>query len=367
MKLLYITNGTSGSGGLERVLAVKASYLADILNYNVHILTLNDGENAQFYEFSANIKFHDVKAEGNPINYFFKYRNGIKKVLKEMQPDVISVCDDGLKGLLFPIFFGKRIPVIYERHVSKQIENRIDSISFVQRLITRLKFGLMNFGASQFHKFVVLTKGNLNEWDLNNIVVIPNPLPFNNGEQSTLSNKKILVVGKQAYQKGYDRLLDIWNIVHQKYPDWQLEVYGKFDSNLKLEEKAEALEISNTVHFYPPVKNIQAKYAEAAIYVMTSRFEGFGMVLIEAMSFGVPCIAFDCPHGPADIIKDGEDGFLVANGAIDTFATKLMELMENKALRQQFGINALQHVNRFNVPKVVKKWDDLFQSLVHLK
>ncbi|GGK60447.1 MULTISPECIES: glycosyltransferase family 4 protein [Flavobacteriaceae] len=368
MKILYITNGINGSGGLERVLAVKASYLADILGYEVAILTLNNGHNQPFYKFSTKIKLHDIKVVGNLFNYILSYRKGIKKVLKNIKPNVISVCDDGFKGLLFPVLFGKSIPVIYERHVSKQIENKKDDISIVQSLKTTLKFGLMNFGATQFHKFVVLTNGNLKEWkELNNIDVIPNPLPFNSLEQSAHTNKKVLVVGKQSYQKGYDRLLAVWSLVSKKYPDWKLEVYGKLNPELGLEARTKELGIDTNVKFYPPVEDIQEKYKEASIYIMTSRFEGFGMVLIEAMSFGVPCVAFDCPHGPSDIIQNGEDGFLIANGDIDTFAFKLMDLMENKSLRQQLGTNAIDHVHRFNVTEVVKKWDTLFKSLVHLK
>ena len=118
MKLLYITNGINGSGGLERVLAVKASYLADTLGYDVHVLTLNEGHQQPFYKFSANIKFHDIKVVGNPFKYFLSYRAGIRKTLKTIQPHIISVCDDGLKGMLYPILFGKKIPVIYERHAS---------------------------------------------------------------------------------------------------------------------------------------------------------------------------------------------------------------------------------------------------------
>ncbi|UMB55464.1 glycosyltransferase family 4 protein [Lutibacter sp. A64] len=364
IKLLYITNAINGSGGLERVLAVKASYLADTLGYKVHILTLNNGDKSPFYKFSTKIKFIDIKVGGNALNYFLQYKKGIKNALKALKPDVISVCDDGLKGMLFPIFFGKKIPVIYERHVSKQIENRADSISFVQRLKTRLKFGLMNFGASQFHKFVVLTNGNLKEWNLNNLVVIPNPLPFTNEAQSLLTNKKVLVVGKQSYQKGYDRLLDIWSLVSKKFPDWSIDVYGKLDSNLKLEEKAEVLEISNTIHFYPPVKDIQAKYKEASIYVMSSRFEGFGMVLIEAMSFGVPCVAFDCPHGPADIITHTEDGFLIENDNINGFANVLINLIENETLRKRMGFQAKENVKRYTPDNIIPLWDTLFKSLV---
>lgn len=348
---------------MERVLSIKASELADNWKYEVHIITLNNGYLNPFYTFSSGIQFHDVKVVGNPISYFSAYRKGIKNIIKDIEPDVISVCDDGLKGLLFTVIFGRKIPVVYERHVSKQIEHREHS-SVVSNIWTPIKLLLMNFGAKRFPKFVVLTNGNLKEWNLNNIVVIPNPLPFNGSEQSTLINKKVLVVGKQSYQKGYDRLLDIWSLVSKKFPNWTLEVYGKLDESLELELKVKELKIDETIRFNPPVKNIQQKYKEASIYVMTSRFEGFGMVLIEAMSYGVPCISFDCPYGPGDIIKDQEDGFLIENGNIELFADKLICLMRDMKLRKQLGTNGIKNVKRFGVSEIMKEWDVLFNSLL---
>ncbi len=365
MKLLYITNGISGSGGLERVLAVKASYLADKLNYNVHILTLNDENNEQFYEFNPKITFHDIKVSGNVFNYIIKYRSGIKKAIKAISPNVISVCDDGLKGMLFPLIFGKKVPVIYERHVSKQIELKNDNSSLFEKIKSKIVFKLMTIGGNRFDKFVVLTNGNLKEWkQLNNMRVIPNPLPFNNNEKSLLINKKVLVVGKQGYQKSYDRLLQIWKLVSLKYPNWKLEVYGNLDPKLGLEKMTANLHLTDNVIFFPPIKNIEDKYKEASLYVMSSRFEGFGMVLIEAMAFGVPCISFDCPHGPADIIKDGEDGFLIENGDIEGFGNAIIQLIENEELRAEMGAKAKENVKRYAPYKIVPIWDELFKSLV---
>ncbi|HIE46079.1 MAG TPA: hypothetical protein EYP87_07955 [Flavobacteriaceae bacterium] len=102
-KLLYITNGINGSGGLERVLSIKASLLATNFNYQVHILVLNNAHKEPFYEFSDKIKFHSINVNGNPIFYFLQYKKGIKNILKKIQPNIISVCDDGLKGMLFPM------------------------------------------------------------------------------------------------------------------------------------------------------------------------------------------------------------------------------------------------------------------------
>ncbi|MFT4803187.1 MAG: glycosyltransferase involved in cell wall biosynthesis [Mariniflexile sp.] len=364
MKLLYFTNGIHGSGGLERVLAVKASYLAENYNYEVSILTLNSEGEDLFYDFSPKITFYDIKASGNPISYFLSYWKGIKKVLKYVKPDVISVCDDGLKGILFPLIFGKKIPVIYERHVSKQIQNKSDNSSFKEVLKSKIVFYFMNYGGKRFNKFVVLTKGNLKEWNLTNLMVISNPLPFNTDEKSSLMNKKILAVGKQSFQKGYDRLLESWEIVYRKHPDWKLEVYGNPKQSLGLEKKAKELGISKAVSFYPPVKDIQEKYKDSSIYLMSSRFEGFGMVLIEAMSFGLPCISFDCPYGPADIISDGEDGFLIENDNIEDFGRAIIKLIENEPMRKIMGVNAKENIQRFYPEIIVKQWDELFKSLI---
>jgi len=364
MKLLYITNGIHGSGGLERVLSIKASYLASHYDYDVTILTLNSGNKDLFYNFDDRINFYNINASGNALRYFLSYRNGIKKALKEIEPDIVSVCDDGLKGMLFPILFSRKTPVIYERHAPKLATTSSPKRSFFKTIKTYLINRLMNFGGDKFDKFIVLTKGNLTEWNLNNLKVIPNPLPFEIDETYMLENKKVLVVGKQSYQKGYDMLLSIWSIVQQKHTDWKLEVYGKLDATLGLEKMLEELNLKDTVSFFPPTKNIIDKYKEASIYCMTSRFEGFGMVLIEAMSFGLPCVSFDCPFGPADIITNNEDGFLVENGNHELFASKLSQLIADKELRVCFGVAAKKNVEKYDVHSVAAQWDGLFKKLV---
>lgn len=368
IKLLYITNSIIGSGGLERVLSVKASLLTKQYDYDVHIMVLNETNPKPFYEFSPKIKYHTVFASGNPLKYLWEYYSGIKKVLKDTNPDIISVCDDGLKGTLFNIIFNiKNIPVIYERHVSKEVEKAKYKSTLKSKLLLKAKYWLMDFGIKKFDRFIVLTEGNKKEWNAKNIMVIPNPLPFKNNKISTLNTKKVLVVGKQSYQKGYDRLLKIWKKISKKHKDWELEVYGKVDKSLGLDRLTMEMKITDSVHFYPPVKDIEKKYLGASIYLMTSRYEGFGMVLIEAMSFGIPCISFDCPYGPADIIINEEDGFLIPNGDIDFFSKKLSMLINSIELRKKFGENALVNVKRFNSDVIVLKWDKLFKKLINEK
>jgi glycosyltransferase involved in cell wall biosynthesis len=363
MKLLYITNGIKDPSGLERVLSIKASYLAEEMGYAVHILTLNNKGAQPFYAFSTKITYHDVLVGGNPLQYINHYIHGIKKVVNTIQPDIILVCDDGLKGFFLPLLMRKPCPMFYERHVSKVVELG-EKPSFFKKLTVGAKFFLMQQLGKTFDQFIVLTPDNTQEWPMRNVRVIPNPLSFYPSESSALTAKKVIAVGKHSLQKGYDRLLQSWVEVQQVHPDWQLEIYGKFDERYRLKELAQSLQVDATVTFFPPVADIQAKYLESSIFVLSSRFEGFGMVLIEAMACGVPCVTFDCPYGPADIVSHQKDGFVVRNDAISAFAQSIIHLIEDENLRKDFGKAAKQNVKRFLPEVIMPQWDTLFKRYV---
>ncbi|MDO6759417.1 glycosyltransferase family 4 protein [Tamlana sp. 2_MG-2023] len=363
-KLLYITNQVCGAAGLERVLSIKTSYLIDVFNYEIHIITLNQKETDLFYQFHENIIYHDLELKGNPFQYIYQYITKLKTVVNKINPDIISVCDDGLKAFTLPFVLKNSCPIIYERHVSKVINLNAEKTSLLSIYKQKLTENFMLLGAKKFDKFIVLTKDNLSEWNLDNIQVINNPLSFYPKEISNLNNKTVLAVGRQCYQKGYDRLLESWKIVTKRHPDWQLEIYGAFDKENKYHKLAKELRVDSSVSFFKPVKNIGEVYQNASIYVMPSRFEGFGMVLIEAMAYGVPCVSFNCPCGPKEIITNNKDGFLVNNGDTKSFAAQIEKLIQDEDLRHEMGINARQKAGLYFPDKIVPQWDLLFQDLI---
>lgn len=355
MKLLYITNGINGPGGLERVLSVKVSALADMEDVEVGIVALNGNHQHPFYHFSPKIKTWSITVIGNPLQYIYAYITGIRKAVREFRPDIISVCDDGLKGFFIPRVLGRKIPIIYERHVSKLIE-----ANGKPGFGTQLKWKLMELLARDFDRFVVLTKGNLQEWkSLKNTVVIPNPLPFQSNQITDYSQKVMVCVGKISTQKGQDILLKIWPQIFQKFPDWELHWYGT--------ENLEVLDTHNLpkgIRHFPPTQDIENAYLSASVYVLPSRFEGFGMVLIEAMEFGLPCVAFDCDYGPGDIIKHNKDGILVTQANTEELQLGLETLMKSVDLRKKLGEAAKQSVKKYNVDEIMHLWEKLFNQLV---
>lgn len=357
IKLLYITNGITGSGGLERVLSVKTSMLAEEYGYQVHILSLNEIGKELFFSFSDKINFHNLEVSGHAIQYFLKYTSGIQKIVNEVKPDVISVCDDGFKGFFLPHLIKTNAKWIHESHASVLLGNRGEGISFIQKLQHQIKQRI----GKRFSRIVLLTDSNRKEWKLDNLIVIPNPLAFETRETSFLRNKKIIAVGSYSYNKGYDLLLSIWERIERNFPYWELNVYGK-DTKNNLQAVADQLNLRN-ISFHDPELSIETKYAESSIFVLPSRSEGFGMVLIEAMSCGVPVVSFDCPNGPRDIITDQEDGFLIENGNIESFAEKLAMLMSDFELRQKMGQVGKNNSNNFRADLIVKKWDELFKKL----
>lgn len=351
MKLLYITNGINGIGGLERVLSIKASYFADVYHYEVHIVALNEQDDTPFYSFSKKIIVHRVSASGRGIRYLKNYIKNVNHVVRIIRPDIISVCDDGLKGLYVPIWIERGgSALIYERHASMRLNNSL------------IQSWLMKIGGLLYDKVVVLTQYNLSEWIGHNQVVIPNPISFIPKEKSTLKNKRIICVGSVSYNKGYDLLIEAWKLIVDDCPGWKIDIFGK-GITLDFQQMIDRYHLQDTIHFRGTTNQIQTEMLNSSFLVLPSRSEGFGMVLIEAMACGLPCVAFDCPCGPRDIIQNNKNGFLVPPENISLLAENIKKLIRSSDLLNNMGTFAVASVSKYAIDNIARIWRNLFVDL----
>jgi glycosyltransferase involved in cell wall biosynthesis len=158
-------------------------------------------------------------------------------------------------------------------------------------------------------------------------------------------------------------LVDTWTKVNKKHPDWALHMYGEGEQKHMLLQMIKEAGLERTIIVHQPTPMIMDKYLESSAFLLTSRFEGLPMVLIEALACGLPVVSFDCPWGPADIIRDGEDGFLVEYLNTDMASQRVCQLIENVQLRKNMSAKARINVQRFNRDVVMKQWLDLFGVL----
>lgn len=364
MKIIYIVPNVNNEGGVARVLSVKTNYLIENFGYDVHILTQNNGNSPLFYEFNDKIKWEDISLKGNKIFFFFQYKKALQKAITKINPEIVMVCDNGLKAFLIPFILKTKIPIIFESHGSKYVQEAKPKHDFVSNILLTIQLKFKVFAVKRFTKLVALSDENLKEWNVKNGVVISNPLWFSIEKKAKLNNKKALVLARHSHEKGVDRLLLIWKKVVVKHPDWILEIYGKSDDKLNYKALTKSLKIDKNVNFFEPQKNSIDLYLDSSIYLMTSRSEGLPMVLIEAMALGLPCVTYDCPSGPRTIIKNNENGFLVEDDNENEFVEKLNLLVENENLRIEMGNKAKENSGRYNIDTIMLQWKNLFENVI---
>ncbi|MDD6209463.1 MAG: glycosyltransferase family 4 protein [Bacteroidales bacterium] len=375
IKIIYIVPEVYIAGGLGRTLAIKANFLAEEGNYKVFIVTTNQRGKAPFYTFSPKITLIHLD-----LNYFeIENKNPLKKALgiyrqnKIFKKKIASVIENVQPDFLITPFYHYLSVLVSVKDKSKKIlelhfpKERLFKYtdSFFKNCIQKL-YGVIQWHyIKKYDAIVTLTKSDTIGWGKIKVVAIPNALPVQIEESSSLREKKVIAVGRLDAQKAFNLLLSAWGIVVKKCQDWTLNIYGDGDDYDKLSKQIIEEKIENSAFINKPVRDIYSKYLESSIFVLSSVHEGFGMVLIEAMSCGVPCVSFNCPHGPADIIRHEEDGLLVSERDIEALANGILYLIENEDIRKDMGRKAKQNVNRFSQENIMRIWMDFFDELLY--
>lgn len=378
MRIAYIYPALTTVGGADRIIVDKANYFAEKLGYEVYIITAHQYGSPFFFPLSERVIHKDLQVNFNEqyqhsflirgfiyLKLVITYKKRLSALLGSIKADFVITTISRDIDFIHSIKDGSI--KIAEAHTPK--ENLRNLHLFRQKnLPYRIAGSIwrkrLETAARKFRAFVVLTEKDAENWkDIRTCTVIPNSIPFYPEKASTCTSKQVISVGRLYAEKGYERLIKIWSIVSPKHPDWSLTIYGNGELKCMLSKMISSYSVSNTLHICDPVSNIIDKYVESSIFAMTSHFEGFGMVLIEAMACGLPVISFDCPTGPSNIIKNNEDGFMVDDDDIDGYAQKLCIMIEQENLRKVMGQNARINIQRFSQDIVMKKWVALFHSL----
>lgn len=377
-KIVYCTPALYMAGGVERVLTLKANYFAEYFGYDVTIILTEGKGKPLFYPLSDKVKVInlDVNFEYLWTCSFLKklivylrkqciYKKRLTVELMRIKPDItVSLLRREINFISHICDGSKKIGELHVNRANYRNFEKNDT-NFIKNLFASFWMKSLVKHLRRLDKFVVLTEEDRLQWgELSNVVVIPDPLSFPIDKYSPLFSKRVIAVGRYVYQKGFDLLLKAWSMVEKQYSDWELTIYGQGERK-PYEKIIDDLKIDRQrCHLYGATNEIKQEFLDSSIFAFCSRFEGFGMVLVEAMSCGLPLVAFDCPCGPREIISNNEDGFLVENGNVEMFASALSKLMSDKSLRSRMSEMGRKNVERFCIGNVGRSWKTLFDGLL---
>lgn len=377
-KIVFCTPALYSAGGVERIVSFKASYFAEQLGYDVTIIVTEGRGRECFFPLSDKVKvvnyeldFEDLwKAPFLRKVFLYlskqrKYKKRLSAELMRIRPDItISMLRREINFLTSLKDGSKKIGELHVNRANYRNFEANDS-NVLKRLFAKFWMKSLVIQLKKLDQLVVLTEKSRFAWpELTNVSVIPDPIPLSLPIPHGTNTKRVITIGRYAYQKGYDLLLQAWAEVEKHYTDWILEIYGMGDQTSYRQMMMNLGIDTNRCLLNGPVDDVRQVYKDSSIFVLSSRFEGFGLVLVEAMASGLSVVSFDCPAGPDEIIKDGYDGLLAPSGDVKILAQKLMLLMADENLRTQLSQNARQSAQRYEMDMIAGKWVDLFNKLM---
>ena len=353
--ICFLIGNLNNSGGTERVTSLIANELSKH-DYVISILSLAAGR-TPFFKLEPTIKSYSLYPQKISFKkHFLPVTWKIRQFVKEHKIDTLIVVDSIACMFTVPALVGLDINHICWEHFNF---NNNNDVKF--RDIGR------QWAAKYCDYIVTLTQRDKALWqqglkDINAyIVAIGNPSPYENIQHlPSISNKVLLTIGRLTHVKGFDLLLDAWEQVCIVNKSWTLCIVGDGEEKITLKNQAQTIGIQNRVIFVSATKDIEQYYQTSSFYVLSSRFEGLPMVLLEAQAFGLPIIAFDCDTGPSELIDDGINGWLVKNGDIVALAKHLLESINlDKDRYVEMSKKSKMSSKRFSVSNITQRWLDI--------
>ncbi len=372
MRVFYIYRAIAHYRGMERIFVDKINYLVQMYGFDVWLVTADQGNHPLSYPIDErahyvdlHIRFHSAsnyiifRRPYEKIRLQFLFVKRLRNLIKEQKPDIL-ICNTDVFTNLVMMSKGK-IPLIVESHsICRQTGRRAGDL--LHRKILRW-YTFWNYRHA--NTLVALTEADAQEWKKynNHVYAITNVVHLNPLDRvSSLDNKRVIFTSRFSYQKGIPYLLEIWKIVHHRHPDWLLDIYAQGELRDEYLPIIKLLDINIQVN--DGTLDIFNRYCDSSIFILTSVYEPFGLVLPEAMSCGLPVVSFDCDYGPREIITDGVDGYLVPLGNVEMFADRICQLIEDPQLRHKMGNNGILSSKRYSPDNIMPQWKSLFERIL---
>ncbi len=375
LNIVYIVQTLHVVGGLERIQTEKMNALAATGRYCISVVCVCQKEDApNAFPLSGEVQqiclgqVFDPKRpfRSNPVRFFLgrmKWRRQSRKLLLEalhaLRPDVVVATVNHIPNG----FCRLKAKTVIESHCNL-------SETLRGRLMPRYSRMTLAHVANHASAVVTLTHDDARQWTTaRRMEIIPNFTNMQPIGPCNYRSRRVVALGRLYEQKGFDLLIDAWKAVAKCHPDWHLDIYGEGDQCKALQQQIADDGLSQVVSLHPFTDDVTSVYARAAFYVMSSRYEGFGLVLIEAMRCGLPCVSFDCPSGPSEIITDGRDGILVPyrgmsrEERVDGLAQALCRMMDHEEQIPVMGCTAQDTSQRYTAENVIPMWERLFEGI----
>lgn len=353
MKIVFISTGITNSGGVAKVTALKANYFVDELHHEIHIISTNDKTKQPFYDFSKAITFHFISSKSKFLK-LITFQSKLKQLIKNINPDLIIVNDNGIKSFLVPNIVPKSVKCFYEIHGDVEYFSELKAYTLKLNILKHyLKKQLR-----KFDKIIVLqSTKKLDFIPEEKRKVIPNPIIIEKENNAIVKQQKVIAVGRISPIKGYERLLRIWSKVVEKYPDYVLEIYGDNESDYSIDAEVKRLNLSKNVKIFNAVSNINEKYRESQFLLHSSFTESFSLAILEAMSFGLPIVCFplktDLIHSNYCLISENENEYL----------NNILKLIEDENLKNKLGKNAEIASKKYDLESIKLQWKSLLEKI----
>lgn len=351
-KICFLIGNLNNSGGTERVTTLIANALTE-KNYQISILSLADGRQP-FFELVPSIKTYSLYPE--KISFKKNFLGAIwriRKFVTQHQIDTLIVVDSISCVFTVPALFGLKVKHICWEHFNFKNNNGVVFRDYGRKI------------AAKYCDYVVtLTQRDKELWEKGlkkinaKIVAIANPVSYEDiGNTPSLEYKTILTVGRLTHVKGFDLLITAWSKIVRQVSGWKIVIVGSGEDEMMLKQMAKDLGVDDSIIFAGQQKNMDQFYRQASFFCMSSRFEGLPMVLLEAQSYSLPIVAFDCDTGPAEIIQDNVNGKLVENKNIDELAQAILSMSkEDSYIYSNMVRNSILSTKNWSLDNIYKKW-----------